>query len=126
MSSQDTARQTQRKEKETSLREAVTGMVRRLFESDGLETAKEGFEKARALFAFAPGWHDIEEEVHQFFVEKRREALQAERERQQQLDSAMVEGLAKGIDVNQANLLTGAYSQAAYQLTTSTIGGHKQ
>ena len=101
-------------------------MVKRLFEADGLEAAKEGFEKARALFAFASDWHDIEEDMHLFFVEKRREALLAERERQQQIDNAMVEGLVKGIDVKQANLLSGAYAQAAYQLTTSTAGGHRQ
>ena len=126
MPSQETTVQTKRLEKETTLREAILDMVRRLFESDGLEVAKDGFKEARALLAFNPDWHDIEEEVHGFFVEKRREALQAEDAHRQLLEQAMIEGYAKGMNVGQANLLTGANAQAPYYPATSTIGRHKQ
>lgn len=99
--------------------------VEQFFGLYGLDVAMEKFDAMKVMFSGIKDWPDIEGEVTDFFMEKRRQAVQADSERQQQMDQAMVEGLVNGIRVGQANLLTGANSQAPY-FSTSAVGGRKQ
>ncbi|MBR1500039.1 MAG: hypothetical protein IJ615_10515 [Bacteroidaceae bacterium] len=123
MPSQNAPVRPTRKKKETSLREAIMWHVGQFFELHGLEAAIDHFEGVKAMFSGVPDWAGIEVDVTGFFLEKRREALQKEHERQQQLDSAMMEGYAKGMSIGQQNMLTGANSQAPYYPATPMIGG---
>ena len=126
MSKEDTARRTMRRKKETSLREAVVGHVGQFFELHGLEETMGEFDKMKLMFSGVQDWPDIEEEVMNFIVEKKRLDHQADVERQQQMNQALLVGLAKGIGGGQVVLQTGTNSQAPYYSSTPTIGGHKQ
>lgn len=119
-------RTTMRRKKETSLREAVVGHVGQFFELHGLDETMREFDKMKLMFSGVQDWPDIEKEVMDFIVEKKRLAHQADVERQQQIDQAIIVGLAKGISGGQVNLLTGSDSQAPYYSTTSTAGGHNE
>lgn len=127
MPKEDTANRTKRRKKETTLREAVVGRVGQFFELHGLETAMEKFDAMKVLFSGCQDWPGIEKEVMDFFMEKKRLSIQADGERQQQMDEAWMQGLAKGINGGQVNLLTGTNSQAPFYSSTPTMGGgHKQ
>lgn len=126
MPKEDTARRTMRRKKETSLREAVVGHVGQFFELHGLEETMGEFDKMKLMFSGVQDWPDIEEEVMDFIVEKKRLDHQADVERQQQMNQALLVGLAKGIGGGQVVLQTGTNSQAPYYSSTATIGGHKQ
>lgn len=126
MPKEDTARRTTRKKKDTTLKEAVVGRVAQFFELHGLDETMGEFDKMKIMFSGVQDWPDIEEEVMEFFIEKRRQAQQADGERQQQIDQALVIGLAKGISGGQVNLLTGANSKSPFYSSTPTLGGHKQ
>ena len=126
MPREDTARRTMRRKKETSLREAVVGHVGQFFELHGLDETMGEFDRMKLMFSGVQDWPDIEEEVMDFFIEKKRLAHQADVERQQQINQAMAIGLAKGIGGGQVVLQTGTNSQAPYYSSTPTIGGHKQ
>ena len=125
MPKEDTARRTMRRKKDTTLREAVMGRVEEVFGLQGLDAAIKEFDELKVRFSGCEDWHDIEKDVKDFFMEKRREEQLAAAERQQQIDQALVIGLAKGISGGQVNLLTGTNSQAPYYSSTPTIGGHK-
>lgn len=127
MPKEDTSNRTKRKKKETTLREAVVGRVGQFFELHGLEAAMEKFDAMKVLFSGCQDWPDIEKEVMDFFMEKKRLSIQADGERQQQMEEAWMRGLAKGINGGQVNLLTGTNSQAPFYSSTPTMGGgHKQ
>ena len=115
-----------RRKKETSLREAVVANVGQFLELHGLDETMREFDKMKIMFSGIQDWPDIEEEVMYFIVEKKRRAHQADIERQQQMDQAMMMGLANGIGGRQVVLQTGTNSQAPFYSSTPTIGGHKQ
>ena len=126
MPKEDSAKRTIRRKKETTLREAVVARVEQFFELHGLEAAMRKFDEMKVDFSGNRDWPDIEKEVMDFFMEKRKEALQADGERQQQMDQAWIQGLARGVNGGQVVLKTGSNSQAPYYSAPSTIGGHKQ
>lgn len=125
MPKEDTVKRTIRRKKETTLREAVVARVEQFFELHGLEAALRRFDDMKVDFSGIRDWPDIEKEVMDFFMEKRKLALQADGERKQQMDQAWIQGLARGVNGGQVVLQTGSNSQAPYYSTTSTIGGHK-
>ncbi len=118
MPREDTARRTMRRKKETSLREAVVDHVGQFFELHGLDETMVEFDRMKLMFSGVQDWPDIEEEVMDFFIEKKRLAHQADVERQQQINQAMAIGLAKGIGGGQVVLQTGTNSQAPYYSST--------
>ena len=122
---EDSARQAPQGKEETTLREAVVKRVMQYTELNGLEVALERFDVMRSFFSGNHDWPDIESEVTDFFMKKRREAQQAAADRQNRLEQAMLVGLAKGMSIGQANVLTGNNAQAPYFSSTPTIGGHK-
>lgn len=126
MPKQDTARRTMPRKKETSLREAVVVHIGQFFELHGLDETIRELDKMKLMFSGIQDWPDIEEEVLDFIVEKKRLVQQADIERQKQMDQALLVGLAKGISGGQVNLLTGTNPQAPFYSSTPTIGGHKQ
>lgn len=125
MPKEDTAIRTKCRKKETTLREAIVARVGQFFELHGLEAAMRKFDEMKVDFSGIRDWPDIEKEVTDFFMEKRRLALQADGERQKQMDQAWIQGLARGINGGQVVLQTGSNSQAPYYSTTSSIGEHK-
>lgn len=124
MPKEDSTKRTKSRKKETSLREAVVGHVGQFFELHGLDETMAEFNKMKLMFSGIRDWPDIEKEVMDFFIEKKRLAQQADIERQQQIDQALVTGLAKSISGGQVNLLIGTNSQAPFYSSTPTIGGH--
>ena len=101
MPKEDTSNRTKRRKKETTLREAVVGRVGQFFELHGLDVAMEKFDAMKVLFSGCQDWPGIEKEVMDFFMEKKRLSIQADGERQQQMDEAWMQGLAKGSRANQ-------------------------
>ena len=126
MPKEDTAKRTIRRKKETTLREAVVARVELFFDLHGLDAAMRKFDEMKVDFSGNRDWPDIEKEVMDFILEKKKLAFLADGERQQQIDQAWIQGLANGVNGGQVVLQTGNNSQAPYYSTTSTMGGHKQ
>ena len=99
--------------------------VEQFFELHGLEATMRKFDEMKVDFSGFRDWPDIEKVVMDYFMEKRKQVLQADGERQQQMEQAWIQGLARGVNGGQVVLQTGSNSQASYYSTTSTIGGHK-
>ena len=98
--------------------------VEQFFELHGLEAAMRKFDEMKVDFSGIRDWPDIEKEVMDFLMEKRRLSLQADVERQRQMDQAWIQGLARGVIGGQVVLQTGSDAQAPYY-STSSIRGHK-
>lgn len=117
---------TTRRKQETTLREAVVRSIGQFYELHGLDVALKKFDEMRLLFSGCQDWPNIDKEVTDFFIEKKRLERQADGERQQQMDEALKKGLANGLNPGQLNLLTGANPQAPYYSVLNTKeGGHE-
>ena len=126
MPRKDSASQATHRKKETTLKEAVVVRIKQFFDLYGLDAAMRKFDEMKVDFSGNRDWPDIEKEVMDFILEKKKLALLADGERQQQIDQAWIQGLANGVNGGQVVLQTGNNSQAPYYSTTSTMGGHKQ
>ena len=116
MPTKDTSKRTKRRKKETTLREAVVACIELFLELYGPEVTMKKFDEMKLLFSHVQDWPDIEKEVTEIMLSRKRQDHQDERERQQRLEDAWVEGLAKGVNGNQVNLLTGSNPQAPYNI----------
>ncbi len=124
MPKEDTNSRTVRRKKATTLREAVVRRVVQSFELDGMDEARKVFEMMKSLFSGNHDWPDIEKELMEFFLEKKREAQEAAGEREQQINQMWADALAKnGIVANQLNLMPGSNPQAPYYSSTQATRG---
>lgn len=95
MPAEDTSRRTKRRKHETSLRDAIMKCIKQCFELHGLEDTIQKFYDLKKDFGANYDWADIEDDVMFFIKEKKMLAEEAEKERQRQMDQAMVQGLMK-------------------------------
>ena len=126
MPRKDSASQATHRKKETTLKEAVVVRIKQFFDLYGLDAAMRKFDEMKVDFAGNQDWPVIDKEVMDFLGEKRRLALLAEGERQQQLDQAWMQGLSSGASGGQVVFQTGSNAQAPYCSAAPINGGHKQ
>ena len=126
MPRKDSASQATHRKKETTLKEAVVVRIKQFFDLYGLDAAMRKFDEMKVDFAGNQDWPEIDNEVTVFLMEKRRLAMLADGERQQQMDQAWIQGMTNGVNGGQVVFQTGSNAQAPYYSAASIIGGHKQ
>ena len=94
---EDTSRRTKRGKRGTTLRDAIMKCIGQCFELHGLEDTIQKFYDLKKDFGANYDWADIEDEVMAFIKEKKRLAEEAVKERQRQMDQAMIHGLMNPI-----------------------------
>ena len=106
----------------TTLKDAVIIHIKLTFEMNGIDAAMKELNAMAAAFSFARDWPSIFNEATAFLLEKKRLAEQAEKERKEQRDAAVLEAIAQHGVNGQFNFLSGRESQAPYY--SSSTGGH--
>lgn len=110
---------TTHRNKETSLREAIMNSLKKKFDCEGFDVAKNWFDLCCINFSGEDDWPLIYKEAYNFILESKR--LLDEKERQRQLDTALPNELSIGGDVRQQVILLGSTPNVSYYSTKSNM-----